>query len=162
MSVCTQVLPIPTLTFLWGSGLSETARHIKEIDDSDNNRLSETITFGWRKVLCGKAYEVYQEANADTSEPEYECVTKRTCDNILKIIKGLPDNILQPDVLADSDGSLLLDWFRDRENIFTVAVKDDQLAYATLYNGSKLRGMTIVSDEFPSELLIVLSKYFKK
>ena len=59
-------------------------------------------------------------------------VDRRAIDRAVAFIKALPDGMPMPEVAADPDGSVSLDWIRSRHCLFTLSIgaENKRLAYA--------------------------------
>jgi hypothetical protein len=78
-------------------------------------------------------------------------------------IRALPDTMPPPEVAADPDGAISLDWIRSRNHLFSVSVgTSNRLAYAWL-DGSD-RGYAVArfdGEQVPLRILEGLGEIFK-
>ena len=87
-------------------------------------------------------------------------VTPRHYDDLLRLINWLPEGIEKPEVVAQPDGCLALDWWRDRKYTFTLLLKKERLIYAALVGDYKNYGREAVEAD-PSVSKSILLQYFK-
>jgi hypothetical protein len=125
---------------LYGYGRSNTA--ISSEAQSTKNAVAGLLEsrershslFG-RKAL---AISAIRELAADCAEPNWDGYDALPIDliavrNAEEFIRALPDNLPVPDISAEPDGSISLDWIRSRYQILSVSVgASNRLAFAWL------------------------------
>ena len=60
--------------------------------------------------------------------------------NTLRIINFLPNDLPTPELSVDSDGEVSLEWYVDKEKVFSVSIGTDSFNYAGLFDTGKVHG----------------------
>ncbi len=71
-----------------------------------------------------------------------------------RFIRSLPFGIPVPEVSAEPDGEITLEWFVAPTRVFSVSVgRDNELNYAGLFGASRTYGTEVFHDEIPEVVL---------
>lgn len=71
----------------------------------------------------------------------------------------LPNAYPAPEVAADPDGDVLLDWIVSRQRMFSVSIGGgDRIAFAGLIDGNTIYGSERITDRFPPQLAEYLQR----
>lgn len=80
------------------------------------------------------------------------------------LLKALPDDIPLPSLIAEPDGTVGMEWYKDRRNAFVIAVKGDKtLEFASVYGfGNRQYGKVSYLDSLPRDLAIDLKRFLRR
>jgi hypothetical protein len=71
-----------------------------------------------------------------------------------RFVRSLPFGIPVPEVSAEPDGEITLEWFAAPTRVFSVSVgADNELNYAGLFGASRTYGTEVFHDEIPEVIL---------
>jgi hypothetical protein len=71
-----------------------------------------------------------------------------------RFVRSLPFGIPVPEVSAEPDGEITLEWFATPTRVFSVSVgPDNELNYAGLFGASSTYGTEVFHDEIPEVVL---------
>jgi hypothetical protein len=74
--------------------------------------------------------------------------------NALSVLRALPTALPLPDIFADSDGDISMEWFSNPSKVFAVAVSwDGTLHYAGLFGESVSKGKESLVESLPPSIL---------
>jgi len=102
---------------------------------------------------------VYAEASvANWDGYGGKSVSQGAHERAKRFIRLLPLDVA-PDVAADPDGELLLEWRRGPNAVLTISIgAGEQLAYAGLFGRNKIHGSESFTDEIPKAVRDVLER----
>jgi hypothetical protein len=101
-----------------------------------------------------------QALRAEHSEPNWDGegakpVAEAALDTAVSFIRALPDDLPLPEIAAEPDGAISLDWAPSKHRVFTVSIgMTDRLPYAWLDGGDRGHGVARFDGEHVSQKLI--------
>ena len=79
----------------------------------------------------------------------------------LRFIHSLPRTIPTPDLTAEPDGEIALEWYHGKRRIFSVSIgRTGELTYAGLFGSNKTHGTEYFGDELPKTILDNIQRTF--
>lgn len=105
------------------------------------------------------AIESLVDLVADCSVEDWDAQGARPVDvaavaQAKQFLDALPSNSPFPDVSADPDGEVSLDWFGQGRDLFSISVSPDgRLSYAGVFGPRRAHGTEFLSDEIPAPIL---------
>ena len=79
-----------------------------------------------------------------------------------KFINLLPDNIQRPEITADSDGEVVLEWFNGPGRMFSISFgRKGVLSYAGIFGINKTHGKEYFESGIPSNILEKIKRVFR-
>lgn len=140
---------------------SETSHFIAKKTEEGLNLLKSSMTFG----LFGKRtvdelwlrFEECREANWDGygAEP----VTEEVYQLAAQILKALPLATAMPDIGAEPDGQLTMEWYRSPRRTLSVSISPKgELHYAALIGASKAYGTESFFGEIPETIMNLINR----
>lgn len=143
-------------------GFSQAAETLDEY----RNRLAEfnnqSITFS-NLPLEDQLIDAYEEA----SEPNWDGVGSVQVDPSTlglaqQFVLSLPKKYQAPDIAAEPDGHLNLEWYQGKRRLLSVSVNPDgRLHWAALIGPEDPRGSCVFTKEAPKTLLHVLKRIYR-
>ena len=80
-------------------------------------------------------------------------IMRKTVKLTKKFLEIMPNYLLPPEVSAEPDGHINLEWYTDRNHVFEISIdKDGYLYYAGRLFGEKFSGTEMLGDVFPDKL----------
>jgi len=88
--------------------------------------------FGDKDAAISELWEVLAEcADPGWDGDEAEAVDRNAATNAAALIRSIPHGLPMPEVAADPDGEISLDWIAGRDRLLTISVdRSNRLAYA--------------------------------
>lgn len=105
------------------------------------------------------------EVAKEAAEPDWDGygavpVAGNAVEYARRVLESLPTTYPPPEVDADPDGEISLEWYRDRDWVFSISVgARGSLAYAGRFGRSRVRGIEEGADEIPTPLLGHLDRF---
>lgn len=143
-------------------GLSQAADELADRMVGLVSALREPLSLGggYREAISSLNEVAEGAADADWDGYGAVPVNASALDHAARLIGVLPTNLPVPEVGADPDGEISLEWFRDADWVFSVSVgARGQLSYAGRFGRSRVRGIEEGTDEFPAPLLGHLDRF---
>lgn len=115
-----------------------------------------------KNVILDNLYKECSVKNWDGYGAEPLC--KELREVVEKFLNLLPNNIPDPDIIPDTDGEISLDWYREKNTIFSISIgKNNQLNYAFRSGNGKESycGSEIFNDKIPKPIIGILNIFFK-
>lgn len=140
---------------------SETSRFISQKSEEGLRLLKDSLTFG---CLGKKAddelwlqFMECREANWDGHGAEP--VADETYQLAAQFLKALPLATVMPDIGAEADGQLTMEWYRTPQRTFSVSISPKgELHYAALIGGSKAYGTEPFFGEIPEAIINLIHR----
>ena len=142
-------------------GLSDTADIIRRLLN-DVRHSSSSIVYGHRK---DEAYQtlrdLYISAAANDGEEPVR-ISLGAFKYSSDFIRALPAEVPLPDITADPDGEIALDWEFARRQRFSVSVgRDGRLTYAGILGSGRRHGTIQYVDGIPEAITQILSELLR-
>lgn len=122
----------------------------------DRDKLDLKGMVDWTDTALEHLEEVYEEC----SEPnwdgyEAEPISYETYLEARKLLTMIPSSLPMPEILAEPDGEVGLEWYTNRYSVFVVSVAGRNIiTYAGLFGKSnKVHGTEFFTDELPPNIV---------
>jgi hypothetical protein len=142
-------------------GTSETARFILKQTESGLDLLKSSLTFG---IFGKKAFDdlslIFEECQrANWDGYEAEPVSEDTYQLASQLLKALPLGTSMPDIGAEADGNLTMEWYRSPRRTLSVSISPEgELHYAALIGASKAYGTEPFFGEVPEAIMSLINR----
>ncbi len=133
-----------------------------EIETRDSQL--ETVTFGYsQNKMIIQLDEIFSEFSSEGWDGYGAApVTSETLLNARNLINCLPNNIPSPEIGAEPDGHVTLEWYRNPRRIVSVSVSPEgNLHYAALIGASRYFGTEPFLGEIPLIIRDLINKVVK-
>jgi len=117
------------------------------------------IVFSRKSAKSKVAAEILDIYNECSSE-DWDCygaepVQWETVEQAFKFLELLPEDYLMPEICADPDGDICLEWYGAKGWIFSVSfIEDGIMVYVTSFGNEKLKsGNSILDSSIPLVIL---------
>lgn len=114
----------------------------------------------------GRNIDPLLETFAETSAQgwdgyEARPVVNATVNKAWQFIQTLPAHLPDPEISADPDGDIALDWMESRDRMLSVSIRDNgDLHYAGVFGRSKVHGVDSFDDAIPEVLLQAIARVY--
>lgn len=138
------------------TGFSREAILVASEKQSLAERLMETVTFGERDrdVLSRLLSVISETANEGWDGYGALPVSFRSYLKTMKFLCTLPGSVKLPEVSADPDGSMSMEWYRSPEWLVSISIDGNgKLDYAAIFGDRKYHGSMYFADEIDKEVL---------
>jgi hypothetical protein len=110
---------------------------------------------------CEELIESFNEEYMEVIESLSDEVNHNSLIEVRELLETLPDSIPLPDLIAENDGTVAMEWYKDKRNAFVMAFKGNKtIEFASIYGyGKKKFGRETYTDSLPRSLAIDLSRF---
>ncbi len=146
-------------------GVSQEAKALRKQVEEASERVLETEALGDpRRKALSVLDDVHAECSTDNWDGyEARCVTSATKDQAGVFIRLLPASIPPPEISAEPDGEIAIEWHRGRSRALSVSVgENDELTYAGLFGRSRAHGTEVLDDELPETIAALLRRLLSR
>ena len=114
------------------------------------------------RALVDALLEVSEDASVEGWDGyEARPVASSALMNAFRVVLSLPTAFPLPEIVADPDGEISLEWHLGPRNTFSFSVGPaGELAYAGLFGHNKVHGTEYFTDEIPEAVLDNLRRVF--
>ncbi|MDB4890450.1 MAG: hypothetical protein JWL61_2305 [Gemmatimonadetes bacterium] len=110
----------------------------------------------WLHAVLAEIVMVLEDAPDDVAEHELRL---HAATNAQLLLRYLHPSTLRPDIAADQDGRIGIDWIVDRKNMVTVSVDHIRtIFFASTMSGRRLSGSEHLQDVVPAPLNYLLNQ----
>jgi hypothetical protein len=143
-------------------GVSETAERLRKIFEDMLEDCSQS-------VIIGSELEIIQELNNLWEECSFENwdgygakpIDPDSFSEAERFIKALPTTAPRPEISADPDGEISIDWIIEPRKVFSVSIgRRNEITYAGLFGSNKTYGREYFGDEIPKAISDNLDRLF--
>lgn len=137
-------------------GVGDDLRRLEALLYDAVERLLDSVALG--KPLQDASRQLYQvlEQCGRSNWDGYgaQPVLFDSYEKAKRFVRSLPFGIPVPEVSAEPDGEITLEWFAAPTRVFSVSVgPDNELNYAGLFGASRTYGTEVFHDEIPEVVL---------
>lgn len=112
------------------------------------------------KEVLRELNEVYEGTSSpDWDGYEAEPVTEDNYQAAITFLKALPEDFPAPEIAADPDGEISLEWYTDKTKTFSVSIGRDTLTYAGLLGPEQPHGTEPFKGEIPEVILQYIRRF---
>ena len=143
-----------------GGGTLKTAIGFNEDNSSIFLNLGGVIN--WVEMALENLNEVYEECSEEDWDG-YEAVpvSYQTFFEASRLLRMFPPSLPMPDILAEPDGSIGLEWYRRRGFSFAISLGGkDTIYYAGIFGKNETHGKEEFTDFVPENILENLRRLF--
>ncbi|HOF33645.1 MAG TPA: hypothetical protein PKU84_13485 [Spirochaetota bacterium] len=137
-------------------GISAEALSIDESKKSISNRLLDTFTMGERsRIILTRVVELTSIASVRGWDG-YDGlpVTYGTHYYARRFMFRLPEHLPLPELSADPDGAISMEWYRMPDWIFSISIDDTgKLDYSGIFADKKVSGSSFFVEEIDSDII---------
>ncbi|WDT73857.1 MAG: hypothetical protein MPW16_11330 [Candidatus Manganitrophus sp.] len=143
--------------------ISDEARHVCKLIN-DASEFTGSVTVGEPKRAILKALiSTYRSAQVDgwdgSDARKVEPSTFMYADQFLRL---LPSSLSLPEITADSDGEIFIEWDHGHRQVFSVSVgRDGTLNFAGLFGHEKVHGTEYLREALPPLISAGLERFHK-
>lgn len=126
------------------------------------------LTAPYTSATLRSSIEAVLNVVSEAGSPNWDAagaraVSSQAVERAIRLLRHVPATIPVPDVFADADGDVVLDWSRSPRCTFTVTVSArGELYYAGLFGTNRMRGKeTVFVDEVPEAVRSGLRRVFE-
>lgn len=144
------------------SGASDAARLIEQTRSQIFQHCNNAVT-----LSCSDAIEAVFEAWQSTDEAwklgdDEVAIFDEVKDTAIRFIQNLPLGFPQPDVTAEPDGHLNLEWYRNARRVISVSIAPNgRLHWAALVGTESPRGTARYIDRIPSVIIDQIARVYE-
>lgn len=139
-----------------GSAVSPEAERVRErIAALKGSAERSEALFGHKSVALSQLWALAKECsesnwNGDGARP----LSFLALDEAAALIRALPQDVPLPELAADPDGAVSLDWIQSRNRLFSVSAAGPRLSYAWLDGSDRGHGVARFDGEtVPARIL---------
>ena len=144
------------------TGTSDAARLLERTRNAIYQRCDNSVT-----LSRNEATEAVFEAWQSTDEPwklfaDEVGVSEEVKDTAIRFIQNLPLGFPQPEVSAEPDGNINLEWYRNPRRVISVSIApNNRLHWAALIGTESPRGAVRYIDRIPHMILDQIARVFE-
>lgn len=120
------------------------------------DRLRETITLGQKlKNALASLVAVSEEASVDNWDSYgAKPVAKTSISEADRFLQMWPSNLPFPEIAAEPDGDIALEWIKDRRQMFSISFSgSNRITYAGVFGINEIHGTEYFGDAIPKVVL---------
>ena len=112
------------------------------------------------KDISRELEKIFEECSSDGWDGERaKPVSKEVLRHAAAFLESFPSGIELPDIGAEPDGSVSLEWYRSAERVISVSVNPGgEIFYAAIVDGRKIHGRDSGSFGVSDDLLTLISR----
>jgi hypothetical protein len=153
MTLCTAALTLP----LSDSGFSAEAEELRiALQDSRDRGEASRALFQEKSDAIASLWRLYNECSVDGWDGYDACAMTLAAARVaVDLIRVLPEGIPMPELTAENDGAISLDWSSSRRCCLSISTNGtERLAYAWLDGARSGSGVELFLDgRWPNRLL---------
>ena len=145
------------------TGFSEESKNLAKNLDKQLGEMRELLAIEFRlKEVFDSLFDIYRECSeANWDGYSASPITLKTCEEALKIIRLLPSSLPLPEIVAEPDGSIGLEWRKGQRLIFVISVDGKyRINYAGIFGSNKTHGSEYFGEMLPSVVIENLRRLF--
>lgn len=146
----------------YGTGFSEESKALEKKFDTIFAHESEAISLGWERALKDRLWDAFERCSVEGWDgADAEPISWEACKSAERFINLLPNEIVAPDIVAEADGQIALDWQKGEDRIFSIGFEGTAVNFAGYFGEKRrVRGRDVIEDEIPDAISSILETYF--
>ncbi len=149
-------LPVPALPWISDRGISDDAAQIR---NAIADLRDEGTSIHLRERSDALDLAALAASEADWDGQGARAVSPAAVVRARALLSLLSTTIPTPDVHADPDGDLIVEWYVSDEWMLTLAIDGaGYVAYAGLFGSNRIRGFEMVHDVLPPALAVAIAR----
>ena len=143
------------ISIIWDSGVSDSAKIIKDATGEIRDSLASTYTLGKVIKILDQLAEVGEKHSKDGwGGAGTKSISRTSYDNAIKFALALPSSLMMPEIYVDPDGIITFEWYEDKRRVYSVSIGNQgELSYAGLFGPNRTCGTEYLTSNVP-ELII--------
>jgi hypothetical protein len=149
-----------TMPFIISESSGDTAKFIAQRRESSYDLLQSSNELGLSaKGVLQQLSEIFEECSHDGWDGgNAKGISSETMQNALKLLSFFPLGIEAPDIGAEADGAITLEWYRSPDKVISMSINPGNLLYYAAIIGTKRRhGMDFILTGVSEDLLELIS-----
>lgn len=144
------------------SATSPEAVELNKTEKSMDETHSPSYSDEWKNYLIEDGRNLYFEKHEENWDNEGAVPVQATSLKLAEnFINQLTDDIEEPEISADPDGTLELEWNSEPGKILTLSFGQDTISYAGYFGPSnKNHGVREFQEEIPDEITKIFKDHF--
>ncbi len=144
------------------SGTSHAARLLERTRNAIYQRCDNSVTLS-RNEATEAVFEAWQSTDETWKLSADEVgVSEEVKDTAIRFIQNLPLGFPQPEVAAEPDGHINLEWYRNPRRVLSVSIApNNRLHWAALIGTESPRGTVRYIDRIPNMILDQIARVFE-
>ena len=146
------------------AGVGETSQSLSAVLARARRESARSVVFGWRERLKAEIADVYKERTTKGWDGyKAKPILPEAVKAALYFVNTLPDNIIEPDIVPETNGTISLEWRIDNNNVISVELNQGSIVYAGILD-SRIRkhGQEPLSSRLPEGISTILASHFRK
>lgn len=142
-------------TYSHRTGVSPTSKRLLRIIEETANHKRESFLGQQYNNVFEALYEVFQSRREDNWDGDGATgISEAGYYEAVRLVELLPAQTSIPEIIAEPDGSIGLEWYNDAYHVFVVTVKGNgRLYYAGLFGlGVEANGSEDLTESLPKEI----------
>lgn len=146
----------------YGTGFSGESKALDEKFEVMLEHESETVSLGWKRVLKDRLWDTFDRCSTEGWDgADAEPISSVACQGAERFIDLLQDEIIAPEIVAEADGQIALDWQKGRDCIFSIGFEGANVNFAGYFGEARrIRGKEVINDEIPRAISSILEAHF--
>lgn len=143
-------------------GTSDAARLLEQTRSEILERCNNAVTLS-RSVATEAIIEAWQAPDENWKLNDEEvAVSDEVKETAIQFVESLPLGFPQPEVTAEPDGHLNLEWYREPRRVVSVSIApNNRLHWAALIGTESPRGVARFIDRVPTIILDQIGRVFE-
>lgn len=144
------------------SGTSDAARLLERARNEIYQRCDNSVTLS-RYDAIEAVFEAWQSTDeAWKLSADEVAVSEEVKETAIRFIQNLPLGFPQPEVSAEPDGHINLEWYRNPRRVVSVSIApNNRLHWAALIGTESPRGAVRYIDRIPNMILDQIARVFE-
>ncbi len=155
----TAILSYPQASSLFPAasyGVGDEARFLEDLYQEVIKGIVNSVSLGaTQQSAFRQLYEVLRECGRPNWDGYgAEPISFGTYEQTVRFIRALPWGFPAPEISAEPDGEITLEWYTGPKRVLSVSVgPNNELTYAALFGASRAYGTEVFHDEIPDLIL---------
>lgn len=150
-----------TMQSMISGSLGDIGRFVIEQGDESHKLLqqSEALGGGYKEISY-KLDEIFRECSKEGWDgADAKPILEATLRNTKIFLKKFPLGVKSPEVGAEPDGAITLEWYKSPSKVISISIHpDEKLYFAAIIGVKKRHGVDFVSYDISNDLLELISQ----
>lgn len=143
-------------------GESDAARLLASVKEKIFARLNDTVTLSRAEAIDAVESAWRESVSKGRIDEKESAVLDEVFETATRFINSLPLGFPQPEVVAEPDGHINLEWYRSPRRIVSVSVAPrNRLHWAALIGTESPRGNACFIERIPDSILDQIRRVFE-
>ena len=142
-------------------GTSDAARLLERTRKAIYQRCDNSVTLS-RNEAIEAVFDAWQSNDEAWKLSADEAISNEVKDTAIRFIQNLPLGFPQPDVSAEPDGHINLEWYRNPRRVLSASIApSNRLHWAALIGTESPRGAVRFIERIPKTILDQIARVFE-